>query len=334
MKNANNNFFFRSLIIAFFSALLLLTVAYVLNNNNSSIKTVFKKETNYYLARVVDSNIPGLGDAKILFLDFDSHSIEYKDPKSAPISYISLYPVFSIFKSDGINTINMIGGGAYTLPKSLASFYKNSKVTVVEVDEQVSTIAREYFEVNNPNIKTVTNDARVYFKKNEKKYDLIFGDAYNSFISVPWHLVTSEFTELIRTRLNDGGIYAVNFISAIEGESALFFNSMVKTFSKTFPNYYVFAFGGNPSSTQNIVLIGIKRESNPKTVLQIKEELINSSETFVFSPLIVDMEGIDLSEAILLTDDFAPVERLMLPTIKSYFPSYLNFYNTVFNQTE
>jgi spermidine synthase len=321
----------KRLFLALFFAFSLLFLAYLLDNNTSAhTDTVFEKETGYYLARVVDTTIPGSGDARILFLDFDSHSIEYKNKQKAPLSYLSIYPVFGILKPDGIKTINMIGGGAYTLPKNLANFYKNSEVTVVEVDGQVSDIARKYFSFDGANIKTITSDARVFFRKNDKKYDLIFGDAYNSFISVPWHLVTDEFTKLVKTRLNDNGIYAVNFISSIKGENALFFNSMVKTFSKTFPNYYVFAFGNDLFAVQNIVLVGMKGNVEAKTTMQLKKKLASSPKTASFSNLLVGVDDIDFSDAILLTDDFAPVERLMLPTVNSYFPRYLFFFNTVF----
>lgn len=332
MKKIHKSFYLlRSVTVSFVVTLLTLgTVYFFYSNSLQSPKIVLEKETNYYLARVVDTNIFNETEARILFLDFDSHSIEYKNSENSPPSYLSIYPVFKILKPDGVNKINVIGGGAYTLPKNLVSFYKNSNVDVVEVDEQVSRIAREYFYVKNPNIKTITSDARVYFKKSDKKYDLVFGDAYNSFISAPWHLVTFEFTELVKTKLNDGGIYAINFISSIDGENSLFFKSMAKTFSKVFPNYYIFAMGDDPLSVQNIVLIGVKEEINSKTYEQFKEELLLSEKTTPFSLLLVDKNNVNTDKAILLKDDFAPVERLMLPVMKNYFSKYLVFYNSVF----
>lgn len=335
MKKENSNFSaVLSLFIALGFSFVLLAVSYFINSNDNVLPTriIFEKETDYYSAQVVDATFSGGGAARILFLDFGSHSIEYKDTRNIPLTYLSIYPVFNVFKPSGIKTINVIGGGAYILPQSFSDFYNNSEVTVIEVDEEVSDMARKYFNINYNRISTVTQDARVYFYKNKDTYDVIFGDAFNSFISVPWHLVTSEFTELAEKRLNDDGVYAVNFISALKGESSAFFNSMAKTFSDIFPNYYVFALGRDLSSVQNIVLVGVKGDAPRKTIPQIKKELSGSPDTSAFADLLVDMNNFDLSGAIVLSDDFAPVEHLMLTAIRSYFPKYLSFYNMVFKQ--
>ena len=47
-------------------------------------------------------------------------------------------------------------------------------------------------------IKTTWGDARQFVERNQdrKKYDLVFGDAFNDF-SVPWHLTTREFNDKI-----------------------------------------------------------------------------------------------------------------------------------------
>ena len=48
-----------------------------------------------------------------------------------------------------------------------------------------------------------------YFHKNKEKYDVIFGDAYNSYMSVPWYLLTTEWNNKITEKLNESGIYAM-----------------------------------------------------------------------------------------------------------------------------
>ena len=51
-------------------------------------------------------------------------------------------------------------------------------------------------------IKTYWGDARQFVELHQdtKKYDLVFGDAFNDF-SVPWHLTTLEFNEKIKKML-------------------------------------------------------------------------------------------------------------------------------------
>ena len=291
---------------------------------------VFEKETGYYMARVVDSNAPEIiRPARILFLDFDSHSIEYKEKYEPPFLYTSLYPIFQKINPD-IKKIHVIGGGAYTLPKKMSEFYKNSDVSVTEIDEEVTGIAKKYFNLNDKQIKTFSEDARIYFRKDKKKYDLIFGDAYNSFISVPWHLMTLEFTGLIRNRLSDNGIYALNFISSLNGKGSEFFQNMLKTFSDIFPNYYIFALGEKYSSVQSIILVGLNSE-NRKSAAQLKKDMMEDDNTAAFANFLVDQNKIITSKGITLKDDFAPVENLMIPTIKKYFPYYLRFYRAILN---
>lgn len=323
----------RNIIYSILVFLIILLTSYFLNTQkNLEDSIVFEKETNYYTARVVDSVMPNTAKARILFLDFDSHSIEYKDKEKEPVMYTSVYPIFGLIKKDGISKINVIGGGAYTLPKYFADEYKGSSVTVLEVDKEVSGIAEKYFDIDGRNIKTVNEDARTYFNRNNIKYDIIFGDAYNSFISVPWHLTTYEFLKDIKKSLNKNGVYAVNFISSIKGDSSVFFNSMVKTFSSVFPNYYIFAFGGDLNSVQNIVLVGINNNKLDETTLSLRKVLLDSPKTSKFAQLIVDKNEIDTSESMVFRDDFAPVEKMMVPVMKKYFSGYLAFYNFILKQ--
>ncbi len=321
----------RNLVYSFFVFLILSTLPCLFYAKKESVSNIiFEKETNYYLARVVDSVIPDMGEARMLFLDFDSHSIEFKNKEEKPMMYTSIYPIFGLIKQDGIKRINVIGGGAYTLPKNLADEYEDSKVVVVEVDKEVINIAEKYFDIGDRNIKAVNSDARIYFNKNNIKYDLVFGDAYNSFISIPWHLTTYEFLKDIKNNLNKGGIYAVNFISSVKGDGSLFFNSTTKTFSEVFPNYYIFAFGNNLYSTQNVILVGINNDIPSETEQSLRKRLLDSSDKAQFAQFIVSKNEIDLSKAIIFMDDFAPVEKMMIPVMKNYFPQYLSFYNSVF----
>ena len=45
----------------------------------------------------------------------------------------------------------------------------------------------------------------------DKRYNLVFGDAFNDF-SIPYHLTTHEFIELLRSHMTDDGIYILNVI--------------------------------------------------------------------------------------------------------------------------
>jgi len=312
--------------ISFF-VVIFLVVLYVSQLWSGDANAVFAKESDYYKIRIVDWNSSLFGKTRIMFLDFDSHSIESLENKKSG-TYTDIYPVFSFLKPD-IKNILSIGGGSYGISKNFYDFYKNSKVDAVEIDPAVTEAAEKFFNLKSYPIKTFSQDGRVYLKTTKTKYDLIFEDAYNSFVSVPWHLLTKEFNDLAKSRLNDGGIYAVNMISALSGENSLFFQSMLKTFRETFKNYYIFHFSADLEQPQNIVLVGVNSDNSISLEI-FKKEMENADFAKNFADkLFLDVPEIDKS-APILTDNFAPVEKLMSPLLNNYFSDYAKFYYNFF----
>jgi spermidine synthase len=315
-------------IILFFLLIAIIT-PYVFGNtktqSDKNTKILFQKETDYYNARIVNAKLPGFGDSKILFLDFDSHSIETKEVNK--FAYPEMYPVFG-YLNNNIKDILVIGAGAYTMPKKFKDYYNNAKVSVMETDPEIINIGKNYFGLGNYDIKTIIGDARFTLEKNPEKYDVIFGDAYNSFISVPWYLLTREWNEKVKDKLNENGIYAINFIGTLSREGGEFTKSVANTFKESFPNFYIFSFGANTEMVQNIVLIGVKNDS-PISELELYKKLANSKDNF-FADRIIPAKNLSNQNSIILTDNFSPVEKLMEPTIKDYFSENLSFIRKVF----
>ena len=295
------------------------------SDTDNKTKVIFQKETNYYTARVVDSYLLGFGDSRILFLDIDSHSIE--PTETDEYFYPEMYPIFSYLKKD-LRDILVIGAGAYTMPKYFKDYYKNSNVSVVDIDPEMEKIGKDYFELDKYNINTISGDVRLVLKNDEKKYDLIFGDAYNSLISVPWYLLTKEWNEIVRERLTADGIYAINFIGSMTGLYSNFTKSVLDTFKITFPNFYIFSFGFDSKSVQNIVLIGIKGDL-PINEKDLQQKISSGKNPFL-AKRITSSELLLNSKGIILTDNFSPVEKLMQPIIRDYLPKNLSFIKNKF----
>jgi len=281
---------------------------------------LYEKDSAYYKIKVVDSNFFLYGQSRILFLDFDSHSFETENHPNG--FYTEVYPLFQIFNKQ-IKKIHVIGAGAYTLPKSFATYYPQAEVEVSEIDPEIETIGQKFFALDTKRIKTVDMDARLFFARTGKKYDLIYGDAYNSFISVPWHLLTTEFNEKIKNSLNPDGLYAINFISKVKGEGSELYDSVNKTFSETFPNYYTLAFGSAENQIQSITLIGLNSEKVFSTE-EIKAKLVGTHFGSFLSLKIINNKT-SATSTLVLKDDFAPVERLMTPAINDYFGPFMQF---------
>ena len=215
------------------------------------------------------------------------------------------------------------------MPKHFKNYYKDTDVSVVELDPEMISVGNAFFDLEKYNIKTIVGDAKVVINKNEEKYDVIFGDAYNSFISVPWYLLTKEWNDEVKNKLKENGIYAVNFIGSISETKSLFANSVLNTFKISFPNFYVFAFGVKPEYTQNIVLVGINGEL-PLSDTELRQKLLLGENSFL-AKKIISAESFKEPAPVILTDNFSPVEKLMEPTIKSFFPKNLYELKSIFS---
>jgi len=282
---------------------------------------IYDKESDYYRIRVIDFKQEKYGATRALILDIDTHSIETE--KTVESSYPEIYPAFKLFKQD-LKEMLVIGGGAYTLPKLLKSYYPNSNVSVIEIDPEVKKTAELFFGLDSNKIHTLIGDARFLINKNEKKYDLIYGDVYNSFISVPGQLLTKEYNNQIKKSLTSDGIYALNFISSLVGKNSNLYKSILKTFIETFPNYYIFTFGNTYLQTQNITLIGING-TNHISENEIKKNLEQGKNSFLAEKIITNPALYFDDKALILNDDFHPTEKLISNSVKEYFPIFLDY---------
>ncbi len=117
---------------------------------------------------------------------------------------------------DSTLTTLFLGGGAYCFQRHMQYAYPGTAVDVAEIDPAVT---RANFMATglprNTKIQTYWGDARQFVELHQdtKKYDLVFGDAFNDF-SVPWHLTTREFNEKIKKMLTPNGVYMINIIDA------------------------------------------------------------------------------------------------------------------------
>ncbi len=127
-----------------------------------------------------------------------------------------------------------LGGGSYTFPRYLRHSYPGTSSDIAEIDPAVTRAnhialgledalpsGTSDVDADRPGrIHTVWGDARQFVERRyqgKKKYDIVFGDAFNDF-SVPWHLTTREFNEMIAGMLKDDGIYMINIIDIYQSD--------------------------------------------------------------------------------------------------------------------
>ena len=131
--------------------------------------------------------------------------------------------------NDNIHDTLMLGGAGFSYPKYYISHFPDKKMDVVEINPKMVELAMKYFYLDelydkyeldqNDRLHIYLADANDYLANTKKKYDAIINDAYIGSVQDPG-LMTSRQTELVRERLNGGGVYVINIITALVGEEA------------------------------------------------------------------------------------------------------------------
>ncbi|MFC1722356.1 fused MFS/spermidine synthase, partial [Patescibacteria group bacterium] len=244
-------------------------------NEEDHVRTLANSQSSIYMERPIED-----------MLVFDLYD------------YFNLAPVY---KRD-INDALMIGGGAYTYATFLNNVHPDWELDVVEIDGGLLPISKEYFRFEeSENFTNFAMDGRYYLNKNDKKYDVIFLDAYRNGDAMPFQLVTKEAYRLMFNSLNENGLLIINMLSTLDGETSKLFKSQYATLKTYFNDIKVFpAWSKNPYVHQNIVLIATKGSGH-----YFNNNLSGEHEDALSMEY---LRSIDFSQNIVLTDDYAPVE--------------------------
>jgi MFS family permease len=214
-----------------------------------------------------------------------------------------------------------IGGGAYVFPRYLQVHYPGSEMEVVEIDPAVTEVCHRSLGLpRNSTIRSIHQDARAYLfaQPAGHRFDIIYGDAFNDF-SVPWHLTTREFNERLHDLLAADGIYIMNLVDIFN--SGRFLSAFVHTAKQTFPQVSVLVTelmpGLNWRDERNAFVVVCAKQPLPLTVPPLGAGAgQNKFVGLVLPDLTVD-ELIRRVRPHTLTDDFAPVDNLLVPVIRN-----------------
>jgi spermidine synthase len=161
-----------------------------------------------------------------------------------------------------------IGAGAFGMPENVSRDFPKATVDVVEIDPEVIEVGRQFFKLDeHPRVNAHADDARRFLRlSGDRKWDLIFGDAYNGRHAVPSHLATREFFQLVADHLAPGGVYVMNIIAAVNGRKSEFTAGMLGTLRQVFPSVEVFGVGLRHDETQNVILFCSRENLRPLIV--------------------------------------------------------------------
>lgn len=261
-------------------------------------------DTEYSTARIITTEEEKTG-RKIRNLTIDPNVIQsrmYLDSDELLSEYLKYYHLVRHFRP-GFQTALMIGGAGYSFPKDFLKTYPHAEIEVVEIDPQMTAIAKKYFRLEeNPRLKITHQDGRIFLNQAaSEKYDTVMMDAFGSLFSVPFQLTTVEAVNEIHRVLKPDGVVIFNLGGALQGTASRFLQAELAVYRKIFPQVLVFKVNSekDDAEIQNIIIVASKSES-PLSFETQDAEISRLLST-------VYRQAIPAGEPIL-TDELAPVE--------------------------
>ncbi len=278
------------------------------------------RESNYFCIKVHDRELDDGSEVRVLILDRLIHSYtSLEDPTRLVYGYEKVYAEVAAYMARRRPAFRalFIGGGGYTFPRFLEAVYPDTRLDVAEIDPEVTAVAYEKLGLSlQTRIRTFNQDARLFLAGLDpaRRYDMVLGDAFNDY-SVPYHLTTREFNELVRAHLADDGLYVVNLI---DGRHRLFLTAYLRTVQLTFPHVYLVPVGAGWENAVRTTFVVI---ASPQALdLEQLASLDGGDGVHQIRDWLLPAQKVEamLSTAapIVLTDDYVPVDNLLAPVFE------------------
>lgn len=290
------------LLIKIILAVIILIILFSNNlyHQYSRKNNFFDYDTSYNRVWIFDgmhNNEP----TRFMQINKESNSAMYINKPDLAYDYAKFYNL-AIALTPDIKSTLMLGGAGYSYPKEFLQRFPNSTIDVIEIDPQLTEIAKKHFALqDSPRLNSIHEDARTYINTTTKKYDVIFGDAFSSFYSLPYQLTTQEAIRKHYDILNENGAVITNIISSIEGEKGKFLRAEYATYKSIFPQVFIFTVNtDDPKAVQNIMLVGVK-SSNEISQKNNTDEIQQLLNTQYKKNIPLDMP--------VITDEYAPIDQ-------------------------
>lgn len=203
----------------------------------------------------------------------------------------------------------VLGLAGATIPRQYNHFFPEANVDAVEIDSKVIEVAREYFELDLIRANVINADGRDYLLKTQNQYDIIIIDVFQNELYIPWTFTTEEFWKLVRSRLSDKGVVAMN-VHSVSPDTELL-KAMSNTLSKVFDHTYLTNLSNKRgysymlSASREPLATGFDVES--PDLKPLTDTFSRNFRKIEFSP--------DLPQ---LTDDWAPVDSMLDRSVEYY----------------
>ncbi|MGB0712176.1 MAG: fused MFS/spermidine synthase [Gammaproteobacteria bacterium] len=271
-------------------------------------------ESNYFCIRVVDSSadVPH-GNARSLVLDHLLHSTNHEQDAElilAPYLHLMDELITHQRRGESGGSYFFAGGGAYTLPRALLARDERARITVAELDPVVTRVATEKLHLDTRGMDILHLDARAALNRlstsQNAAFDAVVGDVFHD-IAIPHHLLTREFSARIAASLNPQGIYVMNVVDAFP--DARLIKALHRTLSAEFADVQIWIDQLPREATRVTYVISARQVGPEQADRMLSRNGLRRAWYKVTEPVLA--VGTPLDQIPLLTDDHAPVERLL-----------------------
>lgn len=174
-------------------------------------------------------------------------------PNDLVLAYTQHMMGFLLFHPEPKHVL-MIGLGGGSLAKFFYHHMPQTKTTVIEINSQIVTAARQYFSLPNDDerLQILVADGHAFLASNDTKADVLLIDGFDNGCQVS-SLCSPEFYQLAHNILNKNGILVVNLLSRdkavkdyVKRIENIFNRHVVSIMSEVRGNLIVFAFKNSP----------------------------------------------------------------------------------------
>lgn len=218
----------------------------------------------------------------------------------------------------------ILGMGTGTFATQCRRYFQNIRMEGVEIDEKITLLAKEYFELPE-DIAVTTYDGRAYLNVVDKTYDVIMVDAYQD-ITIPFQMSSVEFFTLVKEHLAEDGVMVVNMNmrGSQEGNMNQY---LADTISSVFDTVYTVDVLG----TTNRELFASASE-DILAVMERNLEKVEEPELYgMMNWVVLQLEEYQAGEY-CMTDDQAPVEVLGMRVIDELIGEEVEYYRGIFKE--
>ncbi|MDW3215974.1 MAG: fused MFS/spermidine synthase [Ilumatobacteraceae bacterium] len=282
-----------------------LAIAAVAAGGHALVPQPCDVQSSYYCISIeVDADDPS---GRILVLDDLRHSyVDLDDATHLDFWYIrQIVGAIDTLAPSGPLDVVALGGGAMTVPRYLDETRPGSAQAVLEIDPTLVDVVRDDLGVDTDPFEIVVGDGRLSLRdRATDSADVVVGDAFGSR-AVPWHLATEEFMTDIARVLRPGGLYVANII---DGSAQSFLQAEAATIRSALPFVAVMPGEGlTDGLSGNAVVVASDRPVDAAAWNRARIERGDPGS------LVADIDDY-LDGALVLTDDFAPVDQLVVGT--------------------